>query len=208
MSSEGPGGQMRSAFVLVAAAMTAGCGSGTSQPSPLPSYDAQADAVDAAGDAGADPGLTAEPIPVSAPSPPHFYDEQDGLVYSYIAAVSEEDRKKGKAAGDVVSYAYVGIRNGKHVLARVGNAGRILGYSSCAKPCRIITLDDGERLAYNSDSIIGAAFADALAGRLEIAEEERRPSPPDAQRLPLPRTAQGYTAPTEPAASASEVGSE
>ncbi|AKM06123.1 hypothetical protein [Pelagerythrobacter marensis] len=134
------------------------------------------------------PEPTAPPVQYEPPRPSHYYDERDGVFYSYIAAVSEEDRKTGKVAGDVVTFAYLGENDGKHVLARVMPNGTITGRSSCRSPCRVITYEDGTQVGYNESSIIGAAFADALNGELEIASlvKPTRSRPPELQPSSVP----------------------
>jgi hypothetical protein len=109
--------------------------------------------------------------------PAHNYDARDGVLYSYIAAVSEEERKEGVAAGDAFTFAYLGKREGKHVLVRVTADGRPIEEAYCGTPCRVITYANGRQLGFNEGSIIGAAFADATAGRLEIAVYGPRPEP-------------------------------
>lgn len=46
-----------------------------------------------------------EPLPTL---PDHNYDERQGETYFYISAVSDEDRKRGIAVGDVYSFSYLG----------------------------------------------------------------------------------------------------
>src|SRR3546814_7980572 len=57
-----------------------------------------------------------EPIAIDAAPvlPDHNYDEKRGWTYYYVAAISEEDRKKGSAAGAVVAYQYLGLRSEAH----------------------------------------------------------------------------------------------
>lgn len=95
------------------------------------------------------------------------YDEEEDGTYFYVAAVSEEEEKEGKAVGSVVAYNYVG-KNDKdqHVLLLVDNAGRTIRTSSCSEPCKIIRHNDGERTPYSPMSIIGSAFEDAINGKL------------------------------------------
>ena len=164
--------------LMLLAAACGGRSGETSQDDPAPEPAAYAE------EAAAEPAPTHIPAPARALAS-HNYDSKDGLVYSYIAAVSEEDRKKGKAAGDVVSFAYLGRRDGKYVLAQIGVNDSILGYSSCPRPCRVITYGDGSKVGYTEDSIIGSAFADAIAGRL-VQAEEVAPEPP--KPAPRPHT--------------------
>jgi hypothetical protein len=124
--------------------------------------------------------------PIAPQRPAHNYDAMDGVLYSYIAAVSEDERKEGVAAGDAYTFAYLGKREGKHVLVRVTADGRPLEEAYCGTPCRVITYANGRQLGFNEGSIIGAAFADAIAGRLEIAVYGPRPEPSPAPSAPPP----------------------
>lgn len=106
--------------------------------------------------------------------PDHNYDEKRGWTYYYVAAISEEDRKKGRAAGAVVAYQYLGLNDdGRHVLANMNPNGTVNHEASCASPCRIIDLSYGGNMAYTSQSIIGAAFEDAIRGKLKVADWAR-----------------------------------
>jgi hypothetical protein len=109
------------------------------------------------------------PASIKPSVPLHNYDAQDGNYYSYFAAISENDRKAGKSANDVVTYAYLGIRDGKHILATLRPNGTILHEARCATPCKVITFSDGQQVAYNTASVIGGAFEDAIAGRLQTS---------------------------------------
>lgn len=97
----------------------------------------------------------------------HRYDLNEGFDYHCISDVSEEDKKQGKALGSVSTYRFLGVQNGKYVLANVDSKGNILLRNSCTKPCVIITDGNGEKLPFSPDSVIGAAFEDALAGRMK-----------------------------------------
>src|SRR3546814_17298636 len=82
-----------------------------------------------------------EPIAIDAAPvlPDHNYDEKRGWTYYYVAAVSEEDRKKGRAAGSVVAYQYLGKNEeGQQVLASMNTNGNVSHRASCASPCRIL----------------------------------------------------------------------
>jgi hypothetical protein len=105
------------------------------------------------------------------------YAEREGDTYLYTTAVSEEEQKRGQAVGNVVIYRYRGEKDGVHVLENVGLDGRVTTISECSEPCRIIrsryrgTLD---RIPFDSTSVIGSAFEDAIAGRLQIARPSNR----------------------------------
>lgn len=108
---------------------------------------------------------------------PNFAEEEGGTYY-YVAAVSEEDRSKGKAAGDVVGFRYLG-KNEKnhHVIGLASNTNNIVEKASCADPCSIIKYENGERLAFDPTSLIGAAFEDAMNGYMkEVGNKASRDS--------------------------------
>jgi hypothetical protein len=107
------------------------------------------------------------PIAPPPPPSPNFADEENGT-YFYVSAVSEEDRKKGKAVGSVVGFRYGGKNdNGQHILISVDGSGRDITKSYCSEPCVIIKYDTGERIAFSPDSIIGSAFQDSINGYLK-----------------------------------------
>lgn len=112
------------------------------------------------------------PVAASAPANTHNYAEKEGDTYLYVAAVTEEDQKKGRAVGDVVAFKYLGQKAGRHTLLGIGEDGEPLSKADCAVPCRIITrrfAGRASRTPFEPGSVIGAAFEDALAGRLEVA---------------------------------------
>jgi hypothetical protein len=117
------------------------------------------------------PAPAAAPTPV-APSP--NYDEREGESYLYVAAVSEEERKSGKVAGEVVTFRYLGVRNGVHRIETLTDAGSPIDVAECTSPCKVIKVirADGttDRIGFTSSSIIGSAFEDAFMGRLVVAK--------------------------------------
>jgi hypothetical protein len=121
------------------------------------------------------PAPIVAPKPVELPPPPPparpNYEFREGSAYGYVAALSEDDRRAGRAAGEVLMYRYRGVQNGRYVLELVGAGGGVIGRSECANPCNAIILHEGgtvRRLAYHPTSIIGSAMEDAIAGRLEV----------------------------------------
>ena len=108
--------------------------------------------------------LPAAPVPT-----PNFVQEENGT-YFYVTAVSEEDRKKGKAVGDVIGFRYLGKNNkAQHVLATVSDDGQVISKAYCSEPCALIKRSDGTRIVYDPSSIIGAAFQDAMNGLMKAA---------------------------------------
>ncbi len=116
----------------------------------------------------------------------HRYAFKEGELYGYIAAISEEERKRGKAAEDVIMYRYRGFQDAVDRLEALDSSGRIIAYNECSRPCVAIKYNSYgrvERVAFNPRSVIGAAFEDAANGRLIAV----RPPPP-----PKPTTETTY----------------
>jgi hypothetical protein len=140
--------------VAACAAMLAACGQSETAPPPV------LVPIDTS------PSATAPPAP--APTP-NFVEEEKGT-YFYVSAVSEEDRIKGKATGDVSGFRYLGKNDeGQHTLVSVSDDGQVTAKSYCSDPCSIIKRSNGSRIAYNPGSIIGGAFQDAMNGLLKPA---------------------------------------
>lgn len=167
---------MRAAICLVFALALASCDSSPVVP--------PADTVSASNAPAPESSEEAQFSP-SPQQPIHNYIEKEGSVYLYEGAVSENDQKAGKAIGDILSYEYLGIQRGKYVLTRLNDDHSIFERLSCNNPCIVIDADDGRKIAYNEKSIVGAAFADAIAGMLTVAVERR----PSAENQDLPQSA-------------------
>lgn len=113
-----------------------------------------------------------------APDPSPSYREKEGDRYFYVTEVSEEDKNKGKAAGDVVEYRYLGEQGGLLTLEEVTENGTTLGRLECQRACRIMKFTgDGQvsRIPYGNDSIASAAMRDAINGFLKPVREKAGP---------------------------------
>jgi hypothetical protein len=113
-------------------------------------------------------------MPTVAPAQPsHRYDYKEGEFYSYLGAVSEEDRKRGVAAPSVVRFRYSGFWDGSYHLQTIGDGDQVIGFAECSKPCVVIKeiTPSGavQHMGYSGTSIIGAAFDDAMTGQLKRA---------------------------------------
>ena len=120
-----------------------------------------------------------EPENVPTPEPPaspatqaatHNYNYVEDRTYGYFSQVSDEDRKKGRAVGDVMLYRYTGSRQGKYYLTSVNEQGQHYAWSECANPCKAIRHYSGgqtQMIPYSPGSVIGSAFEDAINGRLK-----------------------------------------
>lgn len=122
------------------------------------------------------------PLPKPTPTPPlplANYESSENGVYYYVAVASEIEKKKGITTGNVVGFRYHGKNeNGEHVLQQVSGSGRDTPYfSTCSVPCKLIRNDDGSRTAYRTSSIIGAAFEDAMRGKLKQQKRKRQAAP-------------------------------
>ena len=114
-------------------------------------------------------------VPNMPPAPIPNWAEEDEGVYFYIASLSPQDIEEGKAAGDVIAYRYLGKNSdGEHVLANIANDGSIAYRAYCADDCSIIRYENGQRIAYSPNSIIGSAFNDAMRGLLVESGTGRR----------------------------------
>lgn len=115
-----------------------------------------------------------------AATPEPRYIEKDGDTYLYVAAVSEEDQKRGRVAGSIIGFRYLG---------KVGDVYRLEGpdgssaIHECSRPCRVIKTRLASsiltRTEFTPSSIIGAAFADAFNGFLKPV------APPSVEPAPL-----------------------
>lgn len=131
------------------------------------------------------------PPPLAPPPPSHRYDFVEGDVYGYIAAVSDEARKRGQVAGDVVTFRYLGFRNHEYHLEELNGRKEVIGFDSCLRPCVAVEEEYGgqvQRIANNPDSIIGAAFQDAMSGQLRKGRPIVAPPPSEIQ----PQVPTGY----------------
>jgi hypothetical protein len=97
----------------------------------------------------------------------HNYMTRIGDTYYYQTAISEADRIEGKAASTTYGMRHVECRKkGDVCLASVDNRGLILMSIACTPPCQIIRYGNGETMAFNRDSVAGAALEDAMRGKL------------------------------------------
>ena len=84
------------------------------------------------------------------------------------------------------TYRYLGEHDGVYELRVDGDT------ATCANPCQVIILHTGafhvERLAFDPDSLIGAAFTDAFNGQLETYDPAKHaPAKDDAGAGDHPR---------------------
>lgn len=117
--------------------------------------------------------LTTNAAAVAQPDLTPNYVDREGDTYFYTSAVSDEDRRKGKAVGKVVAYRYFGQIDGMHRLESVREDGSRISLDECRTECRVIKSTAGgqvERIPFDKDSIIGLAFDDAINGRLAVAK--------------------------------------
>ncbi len=144
---------------------------------------------------GQEPNVTnaaAVPADVATPdgaeeslAPTPNYRDREGDRYFYVAEVSEDDRKKGKAAGEVIEYRFLGEKADVFTLEQVAENGSPLGRLECRRDCQIMKLSSvGQvsRLPYGNSSIASAAMEDAINGFLQPAKPP--PAPIIVKRIP------------------------
>ena len=97
--------------------------------------------------------------PASAKS--YIY-EEDG-VYYYAAALTKEQKKSGRVAGDAVGYRYYGINNtGEYTLFNPSKDEIVY----CKMPCKVIRLQNGDRILNENGLLVSLPFRDAFRGYL------------------------------------------
>ena len=111
--------------------------------------------------------------PTAKPPPPapesHNYDFVEDGSYGYVSAVSEDDRKRGVAIGNVLLFRYLGKIEGVYRIQLLSDSGQVTGYYECPRQCGAIKSYVGgamRRIPYNPTSMVGAAFEDAFLGKL------------------------------------------
>lgn len=112
-----------------------------------------------------------------APSPDHNYVMQDGMQYGYPAAISEDQRKAGQVAQQIVMIYYAGERDGK-LQAHILNGGTVTALE-CERPCnylKTMTYIDSdylrdkihvERMVMAATSLGAQIMQDAMHGKLK-----------------------------------------
>lgn len=125
--------------------------------------------------AAAEGSVTGATQPQPPPKPTHGYDVVEDGVYYYVAAATEDERKRGLPSGEALPFRYYGKSDGKHLLVMLDNYGNILQSASCTSPCRLIKYSDGRRLPFNPLTVIGSAFNDAQRGFLKSTKPKMRP---------------------------------
>jgi hypothetical protein len=104
----------------------------------------------------------------------HSWRYRQGQDYAYQAQLSDDQQRAGQTVPTTQIYRYLGQRGGVFVLQVDSET------ATCANPCQVITLHTGvfhvERVAFDPDSLIGAAFTDAFNGQL-AAYDPARASP-------------------------------
>jgi hypothetical protein len=122
------------------------------------------------GAAGCSPRQTPRPRNAAAApssSATHNWLYRSGQDYAYEAQPSA-----GQTVPTTQIYRYLGQHDGVFRLQVDGET------ATCPDPCEVITLHTGlfhvERVAFDPDSLIGAAFADAFDGQLEVYDPGKR----------------------------------
>lgn len=104
----------------------------------------------------------------------HFYSMKDGDEYGYEPALSEDQKRAGAIASNLVMIKFLGERKGHYQLLQSINEGVQIVFE-CDRPCSFLrarTFLNGieqskERIRRAEGSILFYAFEDAMAGELE-----------------------------------------
>jgi len=96
----------------------------------------------------------------------HNWRTRAGDAYVYQGEAPPGQGKPGPPVLQEQRYTYLGERDGVYTLAFNGET------ASCTNPCDVVTIHAGvfhdERVAFDPDSVIGAAFQDAFDGWLQV----------------------------------------
>lgn len=105
----------------------------------------------------------------------HNWTYRIGQDYAYQGELSDDQRKAGQTVPSVQVYRYLGQKGGVYTLQFDGET------AACADPCETIYIHAGafhvERLAFDPDTLLGAAFTDAFDGWMDVydpAKDRRR----------------------------------
>lgn len=107
------------------------------------------------------------PAPPPPPPPEPNYVQKEGNIYRYTSAPSEDDKKAGRITGDVVSFRYLGKKDGVYTLGSLDDNDVVISRYQCTNPCKIIVRNyEGTktRTPFNPESVGGSAFVDAFNG--------------------------------------------
>ncbi|WP_043632725.1 hypothetical protein [Chromobacterium haemolyticum] len=115
-----------------------------------------------------------ETTPAAQAEPAHHYVLEDNGMYGYQSALTEEDQKKGRSAGDVVMILYLGKKNDLETIA-LGN-----DIITCKTPCEYaksvsILTNRQEFVHATPTSLLHAMFEDAANGVLKPMSLEDKP---------------------------------
>ena len=132
----------------------------------------------------------------AAPPPSHNYDVYEDGKYGYTVALSDDERKAGQTAENVIMFKYLGRgANGHYTLESDDNG--LFSYAQCLNPCAVIDIEQGagyysetQHVAFSPQSVLGEAFEDAFNGQLQVYHDPQAaiaaPQPqPTADRPPL-----------------------
>jgi hypothetical protein len=118
---------------------------------------------------------SSRPIAETPPPPAsttHNWQYRVDQEYAYQGELSEDQKKAGQTSPTVQMYRYLGEHDGVFELQFDGET------ATCANPCQTINIRAGvfhvERLAFDPNTLIGAAFTDAFNGQMEIYNPAKR----------------------------------
>ena len=144
----------------------------------------------AACDMPASDGRAAAANVVSASEAAHNWAVHEGGAYGYAPVSGRRD-----LTAPVATFRYLGLVDGEYQIGIDDASGTI---ASCAKPCAVIRyVQEGEttqRVAFDPQSAIGAAFTDAFNGKLEVYQLP----PPEMEQATLSTPAASEPAPPLP----------
>ena len=126
---------------------------------------------------------------------PPFYTSVEDRTYYYLSEIPEADRKRGVRYSKALGIRYLGKNeNGEDVLQWSGGGAQYY----CRRPCKVIRLENGERIEANDQTIIGLAFADLGRGYLKPSQVPEATRNSGANKSDAPLDFEAPAPPAEP----------
>jgi len=114
--------------------------------------------------------------------PPHNYLSEEGGAYTYTMALTDDQKKSGQAAENVLLLKYKGLIGGEYTFTDENGAEGFY----CEDPCEVVKQtyygNVVGRMTFNPQSVAGAAIEDAMNGYLVASPP---PSSPVANAAPV-----------------------
>lgn len=106
-------------------------------------------------------------------TPTHRWEYREGKEYGYSAALSDDDKKAGKAVAEVQMFRFLGEKDGVYRVGFSQNGSTMV--AGCANPCQVVKItisseysSEVSRVQFNPDTVIGGVLMDAFNGQMDV----------------------------------------